>query len=380
MERRIDRAGISRFLDEMVETGVVSAAVALIGEPDQVLWASSAGWMRGRGEAGVRSRVSTRFDLASLTKPLTATLALALDADGTLPLETTVGEIWPEMVHPDLADRPLSDLLRHRAGLAAWAPFYHLCRTRGQVLGRLLSGEHLGARPGTYSDLGPLLYGMAAEQRTGEDLARLLRARVLAHPLWLSGVVPSPGPRADVAECTMHTGKEIELAAGLGIAIANQGPPATGWPQDGNARFLVGLRGGAGRRSQTEGHAGLFGRAQDLWRLGAEWLEPRRLLKPETVQAALGGDGPFALGWERATSPRGQASAGPDLSAASFGHTGFAGGSLWIDPEARRILVLLTHRTDPGNDMNSWRRRFHTLVQTSALRRSKKRAPTEATL
>jgi CubicO group peptidase (beta-lactamase class C family) len=379
MERRIDRAGISRFLDEMVETGVVSSAVALIGEPDQVLWACSAGWTRGRGEAGVRSRVSTRFDLASLTKPLTATLALVLDADGILPLATPIGEIWPE-THPGLADRPLADLLRHRAGLAAWAPFYHLCRTREEVLARLLGGDHLGAKPGTYSDLGPLLYGMAAERRTGEPLARLLRTRILAHPLWLSGVLPSPGPRADVAECSMHTGKEIELAEGLGIVIANQGAPATGWPQDGNARFLLGLRGGAGRKSQTEGHAGLFGRAQDLWRLGSEWLEPRRLLQRETVQAALDGDGPFALGWERATSPRGQASAGPDLSAASFGHTGFAGGSLWIDPEARRILVLLTHRIDPGNDMNSWRRRFHTLVQASALRRSKKRAPTEAKL
>lgn len=378
MERRIDRTAISRFLHEMVEGGTATAAVALIGEPDQVLWALSAGWVRGTGETGTRSRVSTRFDLASVTKPIVATLAVVLDAEGVLPLETAVGDVWPA-AHPDLARRPLSDLLRHRSGLFAWYPFYHRCRTREEVLALLLSGELLGARPGTYSDVGYLLWGMTVERRTGESLGKLLRTRVLAHPLWLSGVVPSPGPQRDVAECHMHTGKEIELAAGLGLAIANQGPPPTGQPQDGNARFLGGLRGKAGGVGCTEGHAGLFGRAHDLWRLGSEWLEPRRLLKREAVQAALAGDGPFALGWERATRT---GSAGPALSASSFGHTGFAGGSLWIDPEAGRILVLLSHRTDPSSDINAWRRRFHTLVQAppKPRRTSRKATPTEATL
>jgi CubicO group peptidase (beta-lactamase class C family) len=164
----------------------------------------------------------------------------------------------------------------------------------------------------------------------------------------------------DVAESRMGTAKEVELAAGLGITIADLGPPAVGQPNDGNARFLIGHRGGTGGTGFTEGHSGLFGRAHDLWRLGAEWLEPRKLLKREAVASALAGDGPYALGWERATRTN---SAGPSLSSSSYGHTGFAGGSLWIDPEARRILVLLTHRTDPGNDMNAWRRRFHTLVQ-----------------
>lgn len=373
MERRIDRTGISRLLSEMVEKRVATAAVALIGEPDQVLWALSAGWVRGEGAEGVRSRVSTRFDIASVTKPIVATLALALDAAGALPLELPVGDAWPE-AHPDLARRPLSDLLRHRSGLAAWAPLYHLCRSREEALALLLGGRFLGARPGTYSDLGYLLWGMTAEKVMEEPLWRLLRTRVLAHPLWLSGVVPSPGPMKDVAESRMGTGKEVELAAGLGLTVPDLGPPSTGQPNDGNSRFLIGLRGGTGF---TEGHAGLFARAQDLWRLGAEWLEPRRLLKREAVASALGGDGPYALGWERATRTN---SAGPSLSASSYGHTGFAGASLWIDPEARRILVLLTHRTDPGNDMNSWRRRFHTLVQAPRPGRSSKRIRTEVPL
>jgi CubicO group peptidase (beta-lactamase class C family) len=152
----------------------------------------------------------------------------------------------------------------------------------------------------------------------------------------------------------MDTDKEVELAAKQGLAIPLQGPPPPGLPQDGNARFLVRL----GGPQALPAHAGLFGRARDLWRLGAEWLEPRFLLNPEATAAALRGN-PFYLGWWR----RGlKGSAGRALSPGSFGHTGFAGGSLWIDPGQRRVLVLLAHRTDPSSDMNRWRRRFHALA------------------
>ncbi len=121
---------------------------------------------------------------------------------------------------------------------------------------------------------------------------------------------------------------------------------------------------GLGRgRSEAElaplgvcGHAGLFGDARDLWRLGLEWLAPGRLLKPEGVAAALAGGGPFALGWWRRTL---RGSAGPALSPTAFGHTGFAGNCFWIDPEGRRIFVMLAARCDPAANMNHWRRRFN---------------------
>ncbi|HEX4959918.1 MAG TPA: serine hydrolase, partial [Thermoanaerobaculia bacterium] len=108
------------------------------------------------------------------------------------------------------------------------------------------------------------------------------------------------------------------------------------------------------------GHAGLFGTARDLWRLGVEWLAPGRLLKPEGVAAALSGGGPFALGWWRRTL---RGSAGRALPPTAFGHTGFAGNSFWIDPQGRRLFVMLASRRDPAMDMNRWRRRFHRLAQ-----------------
>lgn len=334
------------FLEDLVRSQVATAAVGLVGTPDAILW-SAAG---GEARPGVPAMLETRFDFASLTKLFTATLALVLDADGTLPLWTRIREVWPE-ADPRLGRRTLEDLLRHRSGLQGWAPLYHLCRTRDDVLHLLLGGERLGARAGTYSDLDYLLWGMTAERVAGQPFADLLRTRVL-DPLGLRTVEPSPGDRADVAQSPMDTGKEADLAAQQGLAIATLPAPPTGKPQDGNARFLLGIPG----FGPLVGHAGLFGRARDLWTLAAEWLAPGRLLEPVRVTAALAGGRSYALGWRRRTL---RGSAGPALSPSSVGHTGFAGNSLWLDRERRRIYVLLSTRIDPRSDINRWRRRFH---------------------
>lgn len=333
------------FLDLLLSTRTATAAAALTGTADEIVW---------EGTAGEFVTPETLFDFASLTKPFTFTLAVVLDQDGTLPLATRIGEVFPE-ANPGLAARPLSDLLRHRSGLLPWAPLYHLCRSRDEVLPLLLDERTMrGSWRAVYGDLDVLLYGLAAERVTGKPFWDLLRTRVL-DPLGASGVEPAPGDRPDVAVCHMDTDKEVELAAKQGLAVPLQGPPPPGLPQDGNARFL--FRHGAG----LPGHAGLFGRARDLWLLGAEWLEPRFLLDPKATVAALRGS-PFYLGWWR----RGlKGSAGRDLSPRSFGHTGFTGGSLWIDPEQRRVLVLLTHRTEPSSDMHRWRRRFHGLASAT---------------
>ncbi len=343
---------VKTFLDDAVAAGIVSAAAALSGTADETHWEGASGW----AHPGTPAEMATRFDLASLSKPFVASLALVLDGEGTLPLAARIGEIWPE-AHRELARRPLSDLLRHRSGLAAWTPLYHRCRSAGEAFDLIVrggrDGELLGARAGTYSDLGYMLWGAAAERGTGESLAELLRSRLL-DPLGLSSAEPSPGERPDVAASLMGTGKEVELAARQGFAVPDLGPPPWGLPQDGNARFLGSLATGG-----VWGHAGLFAAAHDVWRLGAEWLAPGRVLNPGGVAEALRGDGPFALGWWRRTL---YGSAGRALPPTAFGHTGFAGTSLWIDPERRRVFVLLGSRLDPATDVDRWRRRFHALA------------------
>jgi len=339
-----------RVLDELVSHGVVSAAVALVATGEEIEIEEAA----GEAPAGIE----TRFDWASVTKPVVATLALVLAAEGALPLETPIGDLWPE-AHARLAGRPLSDLLRNRSGVAAWTPLYHRCRSLDEATELIVrggrDGDLVGARVGTYSDLGFFLYGRAAERRLETPLIDLLRERVLA-PLGMSGVEGTPGERPDLAESRMGTGQEVRLAARQGLTIPDLGPPPLGRPQDGNARFLA-------KMGETCGHAGLFGGARDLWKLGAEWLAPGRLLKPEGVAAALShegaGGGRFALGWWRRSLC---GSAGRALSPSAFGFTGFAGNSFWIDPmgpKGVRIFVLLGSRIDPFIDINRWRRRFH---------------------
>ena len=354
-------SALERLVDSLVDSGSASAAVALVGGGRRLQWSRAAGWARGGPPAGRPAGAATWFDYGSLTKPFVATLALALDRTGELPLGTRVGEVFGG-ADRRLASLPLADLLRHRSGLAGWTPLYARCRSLAEVEALLLSGALLGSRPGTYSDLDYLLWGLAAERALGRPLAALARERVLA-PLGVDGSIAAvPGDLPQVAESRMDSGREMELAAGQRVAAPLLPPPPIGLPQDGNARFLAGLAAPAApglglADGALWGFAGLFGTAAALWRLGAEWLEPRLLLHHEDIAAALAGGGPFALGWWRRRSRGG--GGGPALSAGSFGHTGFAGGSLWIDPPRSRVFVLLAHRVDPATNLNRWRRRFH---------------------
>jgi serine-type D-Ala-D-Ala carboxypeptidase len=336
------------FLDELI-----AAAVALAGSPDGIERSAAAGLARRPNQPAT---LATRFDYASLTKPFVATLALRLDAAGRLPLETPVGELFPRAA-PALSSHPLSDLLAHHAGLAAWTPFYARCASRDEVLNLLISGGKAGflldAPPDIYSDLGYLLYAFAAEAHLGAPLDRLLHDEVLS-PLALSSITPSPSDQPDVAESLLDTSKEAALAAAQGLAVAPLPPPPPGLPQDGNARFLASLG------SAVPGHAGLFGGAADLFALGGEWLAPGRLLQPARVARALAEGGPgHALGWQR-RAPDSIAAA--PLGPRAFGQMGYAGGSLFVDPDRRLVAVLLAHRARPEADMNAWRRRFHALL------------------
>lgn len=336
------------FLDHLVATGSASAVVGLVGDASGTLWQGVAGEER----PGVPARVETVFDFASLTKVFAATLALVLDASGRLPLRTPLGAVFPRAPH--LRRKTLESLLRHRSGIAAWVPLYHLCRgqDRHGLYGSLLAPDLWTAAGPLYSDPGYIVWASAAETREGRPLFELLREFVLG-PLGIAAM-PPPGDRPGVALNRMGTGMEVRLARGLGLAVGDLGPPPAGMPQDGNARFLYDLG------VPLAGHAGLFGTAGDLYRLGAEWLAPRRVLHPCDVARALSGSGPFALGWWRRRVASG--GGGRALSRRSFGLTGFAGGNLWVDPRAGRVYVLLASRVDPLDDFNSRRRRFHDIA------------------
>ena len=338
---------LDEFVARLVSSGRVSAAAALVGSGERIDLEASAG-VSGPGPDRPPA-THHLFDLASLAKPCMATLALRLHQAGKLPLDLPAGDAWPRIAEP-LRRRTLEDLLRHRAGFQPWTPLYRRCRRPETVPRLLLGGELLGARAGTYGDLDYVLWGLTAERMLGESLERLLDLH-LANPLGTIELKARPGPSPRVVPCRLDNGRERELAAQQGIAVAPWPGPPVGVPQDGNARFLGGVA----------GHAGLFGSARSLWRLAREWLRPGGLLDPQQVAAALEGPGRYLLAWSRRQVG---GDAGPALGAASYGHIGFTGGSLWIDPQADRVLILLAHRTAVDTNLAPWRCRFHSLALT----------------
>lgn len=330
--------------------GAASALEAIVADGGRILFRHAAGFRVG-GEPLVAAS-GARFDVASLSKPWMATLALRLDRDGSLPLAMRIGELASGACTA-ACDATLEDLLRHRSGIAPWTPLW--VRIGGRLdrlaLESLLLTEGLWTRRGetpAYSDLGYLLWGLLAERVTGSALSELLDARVAA-PLGLLPIGALATEPPFPVECRLDNGREVELAREQGIEIGRQAPFLIGRPQDGNARRLGYL--GA--------HAGLFLTADELLALGREWLVPGGLLAAPDVDRALAGEGEYALGWARQGAG---GSSGPALSPGAFGHTGFTGSSLWIDRAAGRIHLLLAHRLSSRQEFNAIRREFHRLA------------------
>lgn len=338
-------SNLGPFLRDLVASGHVSSVTARAIEDGRVADEGAAGWrdLERRLPAGP----DTVYDFASLTKVATATLALVLHRDGRLSLDTPVGDLAPEAVGP-WAERTLDDCLRHRAGLPAWAPLYALDLPPEEALGSILEGRFVPVEVPTYSDLGYILWAWLAERVTEIRLGELLSRHVL-EPLGMAATGPMPGRRDDVAVCRLDRGRETELARGLGLRIDPLPGPFHGAPQDGNASFLGGLA----------GHAGLFGPIGDLLRLTSEWLRPQRILDGVSVERALGGEGPYGLGWWR---PAAVPALAPILPSGSFGMLGFTGGTFWIDPARHRIAALLGHRIDSAGPAAGWRREFLGLI------------------
>lgn len=347
---------LAAYLDGLAGLGgAVSAIEMLVADRQQIRWRHAGGYRVG----GEELEAGGRYDAASLTKPWMATLALTLAAKGELDLETPLRDPFPA-VGPWIGDPTLKDLLRHRSGIAAWAPLGARLGKRlsdaGALADFLLSeslwqkASHEPRELATYSDLGYILWGLAAEKATGSSLADLLD-RYVAAPLGLAplGALAGHPPPEEIVECRLDNGKEVELAAEQGVKLSRQAPFLRGVPQDGNARAL----------GRLAGHAGLFVTADEMLALGREWLSPARLLSPAAVAHALEGGGPYALGWARQSA---DGSSGPALAPDAFGHTGFTGGSLWIEPERERCVLVLAHRLSSRLDLNPIRREIHRLA------------------
>jgi CubicO group peptidase (beta-lactamase class C family) len=242
------------------------------------------------------------------------------------------------------------------------------CRSIPQAVTRICATP-AGAAPGQrveYSDLGFLILGHLVERVSGESLARYVRRHIFA-PLGMRQTRFLPPrswwPRCAATEAGNPFERDKAAALGLGRRFPWRTHLLRGQVHDGNAWHL-----GRG----LAGHAGLFGTAGDLVRFGRALLRGgalgrARVLPSDVVAEAVRNQTPGAgaesrgLGW----ALKGWTFLGTKASAASFGHTGFTGTSILLDPVRDALIVLLTNRVHPRADNTAildFRPRFHDAV------------------
>jgi serine-type D-Ala-D-Ala carboxypeptidase len=291
--------------------------------------------VREGGDFDVAITPTTLFDLASLTKVVaTTTTAMLLYERGLLDLEAPVSAIVPEFAtdarrDPRRREVTLRMLLAHSSGLPAHEKFFLKLHTRSELLQAAFT-TLLAANPATrveYSDIGFIILGVVLERLADESLDRFSQREIFA-PLAMTHTTFNP---------------PAEIRAKIPPTVDDQTfrrRLIQGEVQDENASVLGGVA----------PHAGLFSTAEDLAKFAHAMLNHRSpILRPETValftrrQSTPPGTS-RALGWD---TPSQQSQSGKYFSPQSFGHLGYTGTSLWIDPTRQLSITLLTNRTWP---------------------------------
>ena len=332
------RADLSVELDSIMAAGIANGAAPggalAVGRFGRLVHIKGYGKL-DTAQASPAVDENSMYDMASLTKVIaTTTAAMMLEEQGLLDLDRTVASYLPEFNAPDKAGITVKMLVTHRGGLEAFAALYRDTHGREEYLAKI-NARPLKSTPGTatvYSDWDLILLQLVLERITGQTLDRFTTEKVFA-PLGMTSTMFNP----DSAQFwTRVAPTEIDSARG-GLV--------QGKVHDENANSMGGVA----------GHAGLFSSARDLTTFAQMLLNGGsyngvRIVKPETVArwtAPQSRTASRALGWD--TPSRGSSS-GSYFSPRSFGHTGFTGTSMWMDPERGLFVILLTNRVNPTRD------------------------------
>ncbi len=348
-------AAVDRLIDDAIARGVTPGAALAVGRHGRLVRRRGYGRTDWSPDAPAATD-STLWDLASLTKVVVTTTAIMRLVDqGRLSLDDPIGAYLPEWAAGWKKGVTVRDLLLHRGGLPPFRPFWRTLRGRSAYRTAIadLDPEYPPGARTVYSDLGLITLGFVVEALEGRGLDAVARETIF-EPLGMgdTGFRPPPGWRGGIAPTEVDT--------------AFRHRHLRGEVHDENAWALGGVA----------GHAGLFSSARDLARF-AGWLldatrgrgvSPPELPTPATVRAFSRRAGPEssrALGWD---TPSERSSAGRYLSPAAFGHTGFTGTSIWVDPDLDLFVVLLTSRVNPTRENRGHiplRRAVHDAVASS---------------
>jgi len=318
-----------KSIDRLVSRGIISGgypgASVVVGRKGAAVWQKGFGRLTWNSSSD-RVTTETIYDLASLTKVVATTSALMILFDeGKIHLDDPVHTYIPEFTGGQKDSITLRQLLEHRSGLPADRELWHLANSPDGARAAVFDTP-LECHPGDcfiYSDLGAILLGVVVERVSGESLDSFVRERIYS-PLGMTNTFFKP------ADSLKSGTAPTELASARGYALRGE-------VHDENAYALGGVA----------GHAGLFSTAADLaifaqMMLNGGEYNGTRIISDSTVKIFTSrASGSRALGWAMAD---GQWGSGRYLSDRAYGHVGFTGTSIWIDPDREMFVILLTNR------------------------------------
>lgn len=352
--------------DELIEAGLDSlfaGAVLLVGNRDEILHQQAFGYANRYNEWGEvienpePMSEGHLFDLASVTKVLATTYGLMLLHDQEL-LDITdpVHLYLPEFDTSEKREITIEHLLRHRSGLMQWFPSYYVADSPEDRLEFTVS-ESLMSAPGMrryYSDYGFMVLGDVIEQITNQPFNQFLEENIYGSMGLASTMFTPDTTKISKIVATSHGNpfeKKMVYDDDFGYTVDVEPQSWNGWREytlrgevnDGNAFYT---------QKGVAGHAGLFSTAEDVYKLLRVMLNDGRyeegeLFGPETINMFLQKDEfGHGLGWMMTISSLHVA----NLPISSFGHTGFTGTNVVVNPENGRIMVFLTNRQHLGVD------------------------------
>ncbi|MBU1344661.1 MAG: serine hydrolase [Proteobacteria bacterium] len=353
---------ISREMENAISKGVFPGAVLLCAQGQEIVFYKSYG-MADIFEKRKMQKNSI-FDLASLTKPLVTTLAIAkLIEKGLVSQDQKIGPIIKDLNTSQKADITIDMLLRHKSGFPAHREYFkEIIKTKKnprQYLRHLLIQEPLEFKideKQVYSDLGFMILSWIIEKISGQRLDQFVEKQLYS-PLEIDGLFFI---EKDSTKINPYRHK----------IVSTQYCPwrkkvLVGEVDDDNAWAVGGI----------EGHAGLFGDAGSIYTLCCELLnalcnKPTKVLAPGIIKnfVTKKNQDDMVAGFD--TPSKENASSGSYFSTSSIGHLGFTGTSFWIDPETSLIIVLLTNRVHPlrsNNKIKKFRPKIHDLIYSELI-------------
>ena len=332
---------IERAMERARDASVFPGAVLLVSNNKNILLHQAF----GVADLLTMEKVSpsTPFDLASLTKPLATTMAVAdLVRTNRLGLEQPLKDFFPDSVGSDKARITVDDLLRHCSGLPGHRPYYEAIANlpesrRRSALRLLVLNEPLVYRPGAgqlYSDLGFILLAWIVEHVSKERLDHFVKKNIYS-PLGIRGLDFRPLGLLSTSVPSVASIAATERCPWRGRVLKGEVHDDNAWAAGG-----------------IEGHAGLFGIASEILVLLVEIMDAlvgneTKVLRQELIRdLAVRKQGyTYVAGFD--TPSLKNSSAGRFFSSTSIGHLGFTGTSFWLDPAQQAIVILLTNRVHP---------------------------------